>query len=89
MVAIGALILLLALLIVFHENANATKGYRLRTLEHERSLLLLEDEVLAMQIAEQQALEHLQQDESIQAMISPKKVTYIEAEREVAQRSSR
>ena len=47
MVCIGTLILLLALLILFHENANATKGYRLRTLEHERTQLLLEQEVLA------------------------------------------
>lgn len=68
MVAIGSLILLFALMILFHENANATKGYQLRTLEHERSQLLLEQEVLQMQIAQQQALEELQNDPGVQAM---------------------
>jgi hypothetical protein len=55
MICIGALILVLALLILFHENANATKGYNLRKLESQRSLLLLKQEVLNMQIAEAQA----------------------------------
>ena len=77
MVAIGSLILILALLILFHENANATKGYRLRTLERERSQLLLEDEVLNMQIADQQSLETLQNDPLVQAMQSPKKQVYL------------
>lgn len=78
MMAIGFLILLLALLILFHENANATKGYRLRTLERERTQLLLEEEVLKMQIAEEQSLEHLQNDNLIQSMVTPKKPKYLE-----------
>ena len=76
MVAIGSLILLLALLILFHENANATKGYRLRKLEQLRSQLLLEEEVLKMQIAQGQALEKLQQDKKITAMVVVKKPLY-------------
>src|SRR5688572_27128240 len=68
MVAIGSLILILALLILFHENANATKGYRLRNLERQRSQLLLEEEVLKMQVAQEQALEQLQEDPAIKAM---------------------
>ncbi len=72
MVVIGALILILALMILFHENANATKGYRLRNLERQRSQLLLEDEVLKMQIAEQQSLETLQNDPAVQAMQPPR-----------------
>lgn len=84
MVAIGSLILLLALMILFHENANATKGYRLRNLEHERSQLLLEDEVLKMQIAQEQALERLQNDPKVQAMKPPKTTTYMNAEQAVA-----
>ena len=78
MACIGTLILLLALLILFHENANATKGYNLRKLENQRSLLLLEQEVLNMQTAEAQALEHLQQDAMIQAMIPMNKLKYIQ-----------
>lgn len=86
MVCIGSLILLLALMILFHENANATKGYRLRTLEYERSQLLLEEEVQKMQVAGEQSLETLQNDGKIQAMITPKNKTYIEEERAVAVR---
>ncbi len=78
MVAIGSLILLLALLILFHENANATTGYRLRTLERQRSQLLLTEEVQNMQIAQQQALEKLQEDPKIQGMVQVKAPTYIQ-----------
>jgi len=84
MVAIGSLILLLALMILFHENANATKGYRLRTLEYERSQLMLEDEVLKMQIAQEQALETLQEDKKVQAMTPAKKPLYMNGTRAVA-----
>ena len=84
MFAIGALILLLALMILFHENANATKGYRLRTLERERSQLLLEQEVLQMKVAQRQALEELQNDKRIQAMIPPKNPLYVNADQPVA-----
>jgi hypothetical protein len=77
MVAIGSLILLLALLILFHENANATKGYRLRTLERERSELLLEQEVLNMQIAQEQALDTLQNNPKVKAMQPATKPQYL------------
>ncbi len=77
MVVIGSLILMLALLILFHENANATTGYQLRTLERERSQLLLREEVQNMQIAQQQAIEQLQQDSRIQAMIPVKSPQYV------------
>jgi hypothetical protein len=79
MVAIGSLILILALLILFHENANATKGYRLRNLERQRSQLLLEEEVLKMQVAQEQALEHLQDDPAIKAMVPATKPIYFQA----------
>jgi hypothetical protein len=80
LVVIGTLIIVLALLILFHHNLNATKGYRLRTLEHARAQLLLEQEVLNMQIAKSQSLETLQNDPQIQAMQKPKGTKYIEAE---------
>jgi hypothetical protein len=80
MTCIGSLILVLALLILFHENANATKGYSLRRLESERSVLLLEQEVLNMQIAEAQALDHLKDDAQIQKMIPFSNPKYVELE---------
>ncbi len=84
MTCIGALILILALLILFHENANATKGYSLRRLENERSVLLLEQEVLNMQIAESQALEHLKQDNQILKMVPYKDPKYVTPEQQKA-----
>jgi hypothetical protein len=88
MVAIGSLILMLALLILFHENANATKGYRLRNLERERSEKMLEEEVLNMQIAEEQSLDTLQNDPLVQAMQIVKKPTYLNVETSVAARTA-
>ena len=80
LVVIGVLILVLAFLILFHQNANATKGYQLRTLERERSQLLLEEEVLNMEIAKSQALEQLQQDKRIRLMVAPRVMEYIEVQ---------
>jgi len=84
MISIGSLILLLALLILFHQNANATKGYQLRTLERERSRLLLDEEVLKMQIAEAQALIQLENDKIVQAMIPIGKTQYTNQDSTVA-----
>ena len=84
MVCIGALILLLALLILFHENANATKGYRLRSLERERSQLLLEQEILNMKMAAQQSIGVLQKDEQVANMRDAGDIVYVEGESEVA-----
>ena len=84
MLAIGALIFLLAFLILFHENANATEGYRLRTLERERSMLLLEQEVLNMEIARAQSLAQLKDDKQIQAMIAVKGAKYVDEDVSVA-----
>ncbi len=84
MVAIGSLILILALLILFHQNANATRGYMLRSLERERSKLLLEEEVLNMQIAQAQSLRQLETDQQIQSMLTPRSLTYAHQETVVA-----
>lgn len=75
----GALIVGLALMILFNENYNATKGYKLRTLERERSQLLLTEEILKMHIAEAQALETFQNDPAINAMIEATRVQYVDA----------
>jgi hypothetical protein len=85
MVTIGSIILILALLILFHQNANATKGYQLRNLERERSQLLLEEEVLKMQVAEAQALQSLGGDKRIQAMVELRNPLYTEADATVAE----
>lgn len=76
MFAIGSIILILALLILFHQNSNATKGYQLRNLERERSQLLLEEEVLNMQVAKAQAMEKIESDRQTQSMINVKNPLY-------------
>lgn len=86
MLAIGSLILLLALLILFHQNATATKGYMLRNLERERSQLLLSEEILNMQVAEAQALHRLAEDPSVQAMVAVKGARYVQQDTTVAVR---
>jgi len=76
MFTIGLIILILALLILFHQNSNATKGYQLRNLERERSQLLLEEEVLNMQVAKAQAMEKIELDRQTQSMIKVKNPIY-------------
>ncbi len=84
MVTIGAAILMLAILILFHQNANATKGYILRNLERERSQLLLEEEVLKMEVAQSQALFRLENEKQIQAMIPISNPSYSQDDATVA-----
>lgn len=81
---IGGLIVVLALLILFHHNMNATKGYRLRSLEYARSQLLLEQEVLNMEIAKAQSLNTLQQDDRVQAMQKVVRPKYLQVETSLA-----
>lgn len=78
LVVIGALIIGLALLILFHHNVNATKGYNLRALEFGRNQLLLEQELLNMELAKAQSLESMRDDRLIQSMVTPKRPKYIE-----------
>ncbi len=89
LVAIGTLIIVLALLILFHHNLNATKGYKLRSFEHARAELLLEQEVLNMQIATSQSLENLRSDPQVQAMIKPKNAKYIQGEESLTMKVAR
>lgn len=80
LVVIGTLIIVLALLILFHHNLNATKGYKLRSLEHARTQLLLEQEILNMQIANSQSLASLENDPQIAVMQKPVKPRYIRSD---------
>lgn len=82
---IGALIIVLALLILFHQNMNATKGYRLRSLEHVRNQLLLQQEILNMEIAKAQSIAVLQMDSKIQTMTKATKPKYINDNVSIAQ----
>lgn len=80
----GGLIVFLALAILFNENYNATKGYKLRTLERERSQLLLTEEILKMHIAEAQALGTFENDSKINSMVDVRYPQYVSMDGEVA-----
>ncbi|MDD5055528.1 MAG: hypothetical protein PHZ00_04645 [Candidatus Peribacteraceae bacterium] len=84
LVVIGTLIIGLALLILFHNNLNATKGYKLRSLEHTRAGLMRDQEDLNMLIADSQSLRSLQSDVQVQAMVKAAKVKYVEGEPAIA-----
>ena len=84
LVVIGTLIVVLAFLILFHHNLNATKGYRLRSLEVVRTQLMLQQELLNMQIASAQSLAGIEQDPLVQAMAKPQKMVYAADARPVA-----
>lgn len=82
--ATGILIIFLALIILFNQNYNATKGYKLRTLERERSQLLLTEEVLKMHIAQAQALSTFQNDPVINTMVQATNPMYVRDDTAVA-----
>lgn len=84
LIVTGALIVLLALLILFNENYNATKGYKLRTLERERTQLLLAEEVLKMRMAEAQALSTFLRDPQILSMVKAGEPQYVRGDTAVA-----
>ena len=85
LVTIGTLIIVLALLILFHQNINATKGYRLRSLENAHNQLRVQEEILNMEIARAQALDTMQTDPKIQAMVKATKPQYATMEVAIAQ----
>ena len=82
---IGTLIIGLALIILFHNNLNATKGYKLRSLELTRAGLIRDQEDLNMLIAASQSLQFLQSDPQVLAMLKASKVKYVEGEPPIAQ----
>lgn len=85
---IGTLIIVLALLILFDHNINATKGYKLRSFERVRNQLLVQQESLNMDIARSQALLTLEGDPKIISMEKVKKPTYVKEETPIARQNA-
>jgi hypothetical protein len=77
LIVTGVLIILLAVVILVYENASATRGYRLRTLERERTQLLLSQEIINMEIAEQQSLMNLASDPQILGMEESRRAQFV------------
>ena len=77
---------MIALVYLAHSNQNATKGYALKSLELERSKLLMENEVWDMQIAKVKSLESLQNDPKIRSMVRADKPQFIRGDTAIAAR---
>ncbi len=85
LVTIGTIIFIIALLILFHQNATATKGYELRNLQRERTLLLQDDEAVRLRIADAQSFNVLEADAHIRSMVNPSVTAYAEPQKAVAE----
>lgn len=77
---------MISLAYLVHSNRNATRGYALKTLELERSKLLMENEVWDMDIAKVKSLEALQNDPKIQRMVRADKPVFIRGDTAIAAR---
>ncbi len=77
---------MISLAYLVHSNLNATKGYALKTLELQRSKLLMENEVWDMQIAKVKSLDTLQNDPSIKMMVRADQPLFIRGDTAIASR---
>jgi len=80
------LVAIISLIYLAHANANATKGYALKSLEIRRSQLLTENEVWDMQIAQVKSLQAIQSDPKILSMISPDAPKFVRGDTAIASR---
>lgn len=62
----------ITLLYLTHFNSVSTKGYQLKRLEDERMLLLEEDEIRNMRLAEMRALSMIKETEKVKSMVKPR-----------------
>ena len=76
-ITIGVCILFLAVLILIHQNINATNGYLFRSLERDRTSLLRAEEAVKNELAREQSLQQLEQSATVKAMVKPRTVQYI------------
>lgn len=84
--AIVLLVGIISLVYLAHSNRNATKGYALKTLELQRSKLMMENEVWDMEIAKVKSLETLQGDPKIRSMVRADQPQFIRGDTAIAAR---
>lgn len=80
------IICVVSLLYLAHSNKVATKGYELKSLKEERSMLMTENEVWNMKIARSQAIEKIKTDPVIASMQEVNQPQYIRTDTAVAQK---
>lgn len=78
------LIAIVSLVYLTHANQNATKGYVLKELQQSQANLMITNEVLAMEEARLGSLQRLEEDEKIQAMVSPEQAMFVRGDSLVA-----
>lgn len=71
---------LLSIITLVFSTRGVTKGYVLRDLESKRQVLLRQNEVAQMQVAQVQALSDLARSEKISHMIPAHKITFMRGE---------
>lgn len=79
-------ICVVSLLYLAHSNKVATKGYELKNLKEERSMLMTENEVWNMKIARSRAIEKIKTDPLIAQMKELKQPLYIRTDTAVAKK---
>ncbi len=80
------IICVVSLLFLAHSNKVATKGYELKSLKEERSMLMTENEIWNMKIARSRAIEKIKTDPVIAQMQVVKTPQYIRTDTAVAQK---
>lgn len=80
------IVCIISMLYLAHSNKVATKGYELKSLKEERSMLMTENEVWNMKIARSQAIEKIKSDPLIAQMKTAEAPKYIRADTAVAKK---
>ena len=80
------IVCVVSLFYLAHSNKVATKGYELKGLQEERSMLITENEVWNMKIARSQAIEKIKTDPVIASMQEVNQPQYIRTDTAVAQK---
>ena len=86
---IGVLICFLAFLNLIHKNANATKGYELRQLKNDRTVLQQEMQEMKANISQAQSLSELENDRIIHTMINVRRPLYIQGDSTLAEKQDK
>ena len=80
------IICVVSLLYLAHSNKVATKGYELKSLKEDRSMLMTENEIWNMKIARSRAIEKIKTDPVIAQMEEVRQPQYIRTDTAVAQK---
>lgn len=81
-----ALALVVSLIYLAHANRVATRGYVIKRLEAEKSVIVIENEIWRQQVSEAKSLATIKNSFQVQNMVPIRDVTYINPSATVASR---